>query len=78
MTENVWKESRMKGKKGLITALVIVVIVLVFPVSNLIFKPAVMTTLTDAKKGDAAFTRAAEVLQRKCFACHAGGAELPF
>jgi cytochrome c peroxidase len=66
-------------KKWLIGVVLLwLVVVLSFPISNLVVKPTVPTTLSSAKPDDSLFTSSARALEKKCSYCHSPGAPLPF
>ncbi|MCG3197475.1 MAG: hypothetical protein GHCLOJNM_01961 [bacterium] len=66
-------------KKTLLVLIVLIVIVaLAFPISNLLFKPAPMTKLSQRNDPSALYEKAAGVLESKCALCHAEGEQLPF
>ena len=57
---------------------VLILVAFSIPIANLFIKPAPSTKLTDARKDDPLFVKAAGPLQAKCMPCHAQGVELPF
>jgi len=65
-------------KKLLVLAIGIVLLVLLIPISNYFYTPVEPGTLEGLAKDEAQFAKVASILERKCAACHTGGADLPF
>jgi len=64
-------------KRFVIVVVVLTLVALLFPLSNLAYKPA-PGRLTGGQAGDEQFAKAATALETKCLGCHSQDPKLPF